>query len=444
VAEEVQINLEMEVEDEKVCYKWLTERLKKRLVYDAERCVGCGLCREVCPSDAIELGPIPEIAMGEIEAPKIMIDQDACSYCGLCAAVCPVKAIWFEMGDKPILELDDYPKLLKKVEIDEEKCAPCLICQHTCPNDAIKAYLKVPKKEELVRYEGKPPEEIEGTIRIDKEKCVLCGLCDLLCDAIEISWKDVKPNDPRPGYDIRVVEDECDYCGLCAEICPYDAVEVECRTEVKREIGKLEVSGKIEINLDNCITCGWCARSCPKEAITVEKAFEGELYITDIDKCDPAGCKACLRICPGNVWFVPETLEEKKKFPKIAFITDYCGYCGACQNACPVNIIRVKRTKVRYTKPKGRAWSNAWERAFKKLIGKAEAEVKPRLPKVEREAIVPVPYEEEEIPQPPPDVRRKFVEAIGKVKMFFRDRTARILAERGKKDRLLEKFMEVA
>ncbi|MEM1658379.1 MAG: 4Fe-4S binding protein [Candidatus Jordarchaeales archaeon] len=442
MAEQVEVRKEAEFEEERMLFKWSTEKLEKKLIYDAERCVGCGLCKEVCPSNAIELGPIPEIAMGEVEAPKIMINQDACSYCGLCSAVCPVKAIRFEMKGKSILEMEEYPRLIKEVKVDEEKCAPCLICQYTCPNDAIKVNLSIKKKDKLVRYKEKPPGKIEGTIRIDKEKCVLCGRCEVLCNAIEISWKDVKPNDPRPGYDIRVVEEECDYCGLCKEVCPYDAIEVECKTKVEREIEKPEVSGKVEVNLDDCITCGWCAKSCPKKAITVNKAFEGELSITDIDKCDPVGCKACLKICPGNVWFVPETLEEKKRFPKIAFVTDYCGFCGACQNACPVKIIKVKRTKVRYTKPKGMAWSNAWERAFKKLIGKAGDQPKARLPRIEREPVTPIVEEEGVIPKPRPDLMQRFIDVMERLKGLLSDRGARVLLERGKTEKLLEKFRE--
>ncbi|MEM1885688.1 MAG: 4Fe-4S binding protein, partial [Candidatus Jordarchaeales archaeon] len=147
MAEQVEVRKEAEFEEERMLFKWSTEKLEKKLIYDAERCVGCGLCKEVCPSNAIELGPIPEIAMGEVEAPKIMINQDACSYCGLCSAVCPVKAIRFEMKGKSILEMEEYPRLIKEVKVDEEKCAPCLICQYTCPNDAIKVNLSIKKKD---------------------------------------------------------------------------------------------------------------------------------------------------------------------------------------------------------------------------------------------------------------------------------------------------------
>lgn len=45
-------------------------------------CIGCGICVQTCPVDAIEL-----------QDGKAWIDPEICIACGLCASACPVDAI---------------------------------------------------------------------------------------------------------------------------------------------------------------------------------------------------------------------------------------------------------------------------------------------------------------------------------------------------------------
>ncbi|MEM3586593.1 MAG: 4Fe-4S binding protein, partial [Candidatus Jordarchaeaceae archaeon] len=437
VSEQVELEVTMEVEDDRIIFKWNTEKLKKTLDYDAARCTGCGLCVLVCPCEAIQLGPIPEIAMREVEAPKVVVDQNKCSYCGLCSAVCLTKAMKLKMGDKYIQESADYPQFVKDIEIDKEKCKPCLICEHACPNKSITADLKIPKKEELVIYEGEKPKKIEGEIIIDKDKCTYCGLCAMLCNAIEIGWRDVTPNNPSPGSSIRVVEEECDYCGLCQKICPYDAIKVNCKTDVKREIKELKWSGDIKIDREKCLTCGLCKSVCPQKAISVTKAFEGEIRLHHPEKCDPVGCKACMNICPSKVWFIPETIEEKEKFDKIAFNPEFCSFCGACEKSCPEKIIEVVRKNVRYTKPNDTPWSRMWVQTFLKLIGKDKKIPKTRIVKIQREEEKEPTIPEEKIPEITADVKKKLSELIKKARAILKEKKTRMLTEKGETEKVI-------
>ena len=47
-----------------------------------DKCVGCGVCIDSCPADAISM-----------ENERAAIDQDKCTFCGKCFSACPQEAI---------------------------------------------------------------------------------------------------------------------------------------------------------------------------------------------------------------------------------------------------------------------------------------------------------------------------------------------------------------
>ncbi len=62
-------------------YKERSEKLKVKPKIDLELCDRCGLCREVCPVDAIS-----------IFEDRIDINENLCIYCHACVKICPQKA----------------------------------------------------------------------------------------------------------------------------------------------------------------------------------------------------------------------------------------------------------------------------------------------------------------------------------------------------------------
>ncbi len=62
-----------------------------------EKCVACGLCSTVCPSECISLEG-DENKNGERYAKSYEIDMFRCIFCGYCEEVCPEEAIFLRQG----------------------------------------------------------------------------------------------------------------------------------------------------------------------------------------------------------------------------------------------------------------------------------------------------------------------------------------------------------
>ena len=71
-----------------------------KIVYDAEKCIGCKLCIKVCPCGAIEF---------KEKEKKVKFYLSRCCFCSQCNDVCPTKCI--SMSDEFLLTgTDPYEK----------------------------------------------------------------------------------------------------------------------------------------------------------------------------------------------------------------------------------------------------------------------------------------------------------------------------------------------
>lgn len=70
--------------------------------FDQDKCNGCSLCVQACPSNALEV----------VEKKAKMIEPNECMACGDCQAICPKEAI-------TVVESCQWPGFYKLVERGE-------------------------------------------------------------------------------------------------------------------------------------------------------------------------------------------------------------------------------------------------------------------------------------------------------------------------------------
>lgn len=218
------------------------------LYFDEKSCVGCGICEEVCPKEAIKLGPAGAVKRGVAGFPTLSIDESKCSLCGICDAVCPFNALRLEINRErrvPIVDdLKQFPRVLKVVRHENEKCKLTKKCIDACPTGAISignGGWKIntmlcntcPWCEDACPNHAIHVEKmINGEIEIDVSKCPGgCEVCLNICPTKAI----YKPKAEKPWKivdNIAVNDRYCIYCGACAKACPVDAIIVK-RKEIK-------------------------------------------------------------------------------------------------------------------------------------------------------------------------------------------------------------------
>jgi len=375
------IERKIEVEEKIKCIQEVNGEVRE-LILDYKRCNGCGICVFACPVNAIELGPVHDIAKG-LEMPPVIIDHLKCAYCGICYSFCPFDAYEFKIDGKKVEKIT-LPLSPVRFTYKFEHCRKCTLCYKVCPTNAIKRTVLIKRSEIKERNEG-----IKGSVKIDRTKCNLCGICAEFCEVFRMVEKEIHPMDIMPYSDILVDESKCDFCKLCEEICPEKAIEVENGRRVPFEMPK-DIA-EIAIDQELCSNCGYCEEVCPYDAAKTVKPIEGRLSLFEarMYRCDPIGCGACLRICRYNrVWFVSE--DRKRVF----FNERFCNYCGACENACPYDLIIVERRDY-FTKELARdvPWRSSWERALERIVKKERVKIPQKISYAE----VELPRVEEKI-----------------------------------------------
>lgn len=322
------------------------------LTHNNERCVGCGICVKVCPSQSLKLGPIVPIARGLVDMELISINNATCVLCGLCATACPFNSLFLTINGESINKLSNYPKWDIFSIIDEEKCIYCGRCNIVCPREAIIFERHLPESKNLVR----------GQISIDADKCIYCRMCEEMCPSQAIFLEcNNEYFQSELDNTISVNKDKCVYCGVCKRICPEGAIKIICSTCMESdEIEDPVIEGKTYIIDNDCVNCTWCMNICPVDAIDIVKPFKGliEMIETEKVKCRGDACHACKDVCPCNAI---EIINNK------AFTNpEFCNLCGACITACPQDIRYLNRKSMQLTNIESLSWKKYLNRILEK------------------------------------------------------------------------------
>ena len=176
-----------------------------RIVYHADKCIGCGMCERVCAGGAITR-TVEKLEEGD----KITLtfDLGSCTFCATCADFCSTKAIEFTQ---------DYHMIATK-EGD-------LLVTGTHIRPARKPAAPKPAPAAQGETAAAAPATPAVTPRDDGKP---------VCD-----------------------ETKCVHCTLCARKCPQGALEVDRAAKTWK------------CNYDDCVACGACAAACPKKAIVM-------------------------------------------------------------------------------------------------------------------------------------------------------------------------------
>jgi len=216
------------------------------LSLDKKRCVGCEICKIVCPREAIEVIKPFKIEGENQGRSTISIDENKCHFCGICNAICPFGALTLRINDEvviPVFKTESFPQIIHEVEVNESLCpVDCNKCEEACSFDLIKVSVEKTQAESRVRVD------------IDKEHCPCCRLCEAECPYNAIHARKIISGS------IIINNEKClENCRDCVDVCP-----------IQGALYMLD-DGKVHVNDFFCIYCGACRIVCPVEGALVIK-----------------------------------------------------------------------------------------------------------------------------------------------------------------------------
>lgn len=154
------------------------------------RCIRCGECMKVCPTNAIQPALL-ESGVEGLWTPMLKMRVGYCEYnCVLCSQVCPTGAIWKlteaeklgKAGTNAAGRKNPGPVKIGTAFYDQGRClpwamaTPCIVCEEFCPTSPKAIWVQA---ETVARRDGTTVTVQRP--RIDVDRCVGCGICENVC-----------------------------------------------------------------------------------------------------------------------------------------------------------------------------------------------------------------------------------------------------------------------
>jgi 4Fe-4S ferredoxin len=234
------------------------------LTLDKNLCKGCGICKIICPKEAIEIKKIPKSSEEEkAKHPIIDVDKEKCIYCGMCDAMCPFGALRIRVNGEhviPVIRTQSFPQIIRDIEIDTKKCeVGCSDCEKGCPLNIIKTIRVSPleRAREILRAKKDKNVKLRPLVDVRSDLCAGCRLCEIACPQKAIRALKIFHGS------IKINHEKCPKgCKDCLDVCPFSVALY------------LAEDGKVHANELHCTYCGVCRMVCPVEgALEIQRQY---------------------------------------------------------------------------------------------------------------------------------------------------------------------------